>query len=132
MDAWYKALKLDPGQTAALGNLSAVCLAQKRYHECRWLCRKALARITDCHEKHTISEDIVDKLEVRLERAELKIKESSVEESAFPPYVPGSLPGKCVDDTLVNINGFSNELVHYHPQVGESDSSPAGHFTPGT
>ena len=102
MDAWYKALKLDPGQTAALGNLSAVCLAQKRYHECRWLCRKALARITDSHEKHTISEDIVDKLEVRLERAELKIKESSVEESAFPPYVPGSLPGKWVDNLHVD------------------------------
>ena len=130
MDAWYKALKLDPGQTAALGNLSAVCLAQKRYHECRWLCRKALARITDSHEKHTISEDIVDKLEVRLERAELKIKESSVEESAFPPYVPGSLPGKCVD-MLLNINEF-NEAVSNQPQVEERVSSPAAHFTPGT
>ena len=40
--------------------------------------------------------DIVDKLEVRLEKAELKIKESSVEECAFPPYVPGSLPGKSI------------------------------------
>ena len=40
--------------------------------------------------------DIVDKLEVRLEKAELKVKESSVEECAFPPYVPGSLPGKSV------------------------------------
>ena len=36
--------------------------------------------------------DIVDKLEVRLEKAELKIKEH-----AFPPHVPGSLPGKCLD-----------------------------------
>ena len=76
--------------------------------------------------------DIVGKLEVRLEKAELKIKKSSAEENAFPSHVPGSLPGKSVDDTLVNINEFSNELVHYHPQVGERDSSPAGHFTPGT
>ena len=45
--------------------------------------------------------DIVDKLEVRLEKAELKVKESSVEECAFPPYVPGSLPGKSVDDIYI-------------------------------
>ena len=76
--------------------------------------------------------DIVDKLEARLKKVELKIKESSVKKSAVPPYVPGSLPGKSVDDTLVNINEFSNQVVHCHPQVGERDSSPAGHFTPGT
>ena len=76
--------------------------------------------------------EIVGKLELRLEKAELKIKKSSAEESAFPSHVPGSLPGKSVDDTLANVNEFSNELVHSHPQVEERDSSPAGHFTPGT
>ena len=46
--------------------------------------------------------DIVDKLEVRLEKAELKIKESSVEANAIPPYVPGSLPGKSFNDTMIS------------------------------
>ena len=62
MDAWYKALKLDPGQTAALGNLSAVCLAQKRYHECRWLCKKALARITNSVENETLNEELENEM----------------------------------------------------------------------
>ena len=58
MNAWYEALKLDPGQPAALGNLSAVCLVQKRYHECRWLCKKALARVS-----HSLEDRALEKLE---------------------------------------------------------------------
>ena len=75
--------------------------------------------------------DIVDKLEARLKKAELKIKESSVKKSAVPPYVPGSLPGKCFVCMLITINE-SNVVISYQPQVEERASSPAGHITPVT
>ena len=55
--AWYEALRLDPRQPATLGNLSAVCLLQKRYHECRWLCKRALARIANSQEEHALEGD---------------------------------------------------------------------------
>ena len=55
--AWYEALRLDPRQPATLGNLSAVCLLQKRYHECRWLCKKALARIASSLEGESKEEE---------------------------------------------------------------------------
>ena len=55
--AWYEALRLDPRQPATLGNLSAVCLLQKRYHECRWLCKRALARIASSLEGESKEEE---------------------------------------------------------------------------
>ena len=75
--------------------------------------------------------DIVDKLEARLKKAELKIKESSVKKSAVPSYVPGSLPGKCFVCMLITINE-SNVVISDQPQVEERASSPAGHITPVT
>ena len=78
--------------------------------------------------------DIVDKLEARLKKVELKIKESSVKKSAVPPYVPGSLPGKCfvgIVGIVITINE-SNEVISHQPQVEERASSPAGHITPVT
>ena len=62
VDAWYEALKLDLGQHAVLGNLSALCLMQNRYHECRWLCKKALARITNSVENDALNEELENEM----------------------------------------------------------------------
>ena len=42
MDSYFCALKADAGNVSVLGNLSAVCFEQRRYHECEWLCRTAM------------------------------------------------------------------------------------------